>query len=469
MARPLLRSPLAAALLGGALVVRLAVVRLTPGYLPHHDDRSYLAYAVAIDRTGALPVWSHGGVRVPTAYRAPGFPALLAAVRAVTGPELGPLRVAQALVGVALVALVGLVAAQLWGRRAGLAALGLAAVSPPLVLFGASLVSEPLYAALETAAMAAALRARVEPRHPLPWAIGAGALGGAAALTRPAGLVVLLALALVALPRGWTARGRLVAAAAVVLAGVAVVTPWTVRNARVLHGFVPVSTEAGNTLAGTYNAVAARDPVWPWGWHDPRANHLYPDARAAHRFDEPGTDAALRAAALRYVAAHPAAPLEVGLHDGARLAGLAPRAWSRLSLGTVSLSAGGAVQDVLRTGLVLTSLLAAAGLVAARRRAAPAGWWMAGALVLAAAALVNGEQRFAVPLQPWLLALGGLAVATASERVRPRRRPPAPPIVPTVASSVAPSVASSVASSPGLARPAAPVPAAGAGTRPPGG
>ena len=199
--------------------------------------------------------------------------------------------------------------------------------------------------------MAAALRARRERSHRLPCALAAGALGGAAALTRPAGLVVLPALALAALPQARPGRARL-AAAAVVLAGVAVVSPWTARNAHVLHAFVPVSTEAGNTLAGTYNPVAARDPILPWGWQDPRATGLYRAERTAHRFDEPATDAALRAAALRYVAAHPAAPLEVALHDGARLAGLAPRAWSRRSLGSVSLVVGGAVQDLLRAGLL---------------------------------------------------------------------------------------------------------------------
>ena len=456
MGRPLLRSPPAVAVLAGALAVRLAVVRLTPGYVPHHDDRSYLAYAVAIDRTGALPVLTHGGVRVPTAYRAPGFPALLAAVRAVAGPGLAPLRVAQVLVGVTLVALIGVVTAQLWGHRAGLAALALAAVSPPLVLLGSSLVSEPLYAALETGAMAAALRARRERSHRLPCALAAGALGGAAALTRPAGLVVLPALALAALPQARPGRARL--AAAVVLAGVAVVTPWTVRNAHVLHAFVPVSTEAGNTLAGTYNPVAARDPIFPWGWQDPRATGLYRAERAAHRFDEPATDAALRGAALRYVAAHPAAPLEVALHDGARLAGLAPRAWSRRSLGSVSLVVGGAVQDLLRAGLLATTLLAVAGAAAARRRAPPAGWWLAGALVLAAAALVNGEERFAVPVQPWLLALGGLALATAYDRVRPpgkdrAARRPAPRAVHRGR----------------LVRPRTPAPTAGGGTRAPAG
>ena len=373
MARPLLRSPPAVALLAGALAVRLAVVRLTSGYVPHHDDRSYLTYAVAIDRTGGLPVWAHDGVRIPTAYRAPGFPALLAAARAVAGPELGPLRIAQALVGVALVALVGVVAAQLWGRRAGLAALALAAVSPPLVLFGASLVSEPLYAALETAAMAAALRARRERHHPLGWALATGALGGAAALTAPGGARPAPG----ARARGPAARARRPGAARRGPGrrpGRA--WPWSRRGRCATPACCTPSCRSAPRRATRWPGPTTRSPratrSGPGaGTTRGRTASTAPSGRPTGSTSRRPTPRS-RAAALRYVAAHPAAPLEVGLHDGARLAGLAPRAWSRLSLGTVSLGVGGAVQDALRAGLVLTTLLAVAG-AAAAPAALPAG------------------------------------------------------------------------------------------------
>jgi hypothetical protein len=43
------------------------------------------------------------------------------------------------------------------------------------------------------------------------------------------------------------------------------VTPWLIRDAAVFHHFVPLSTEDGITLAGTYNlASAASDPPYRW-------------------------------------------------------------------------------------------------------------------------------------------------------------------------------------------------------------
>src|SRR5207248_9682155 len=72
-------------------------------------------------------------------------------------------RVARALLGTAVVALTGLVAFQLWGRRAAIASLALAALYPPLVIAGVSLFSEPLFIACVLAAVAAALRARAGP------------------------------------------------------------------------------------------------------------------------------------------------------------------------------------------------------------------------------------------------------------------------------------------------------------------
>jgi hypothetical protein len=319
----------------------------------------------------------------------------------VLGDGLAGARAAQMLVGVVLVLLVGVVGLQLWGPRTALAAAALAAVSPVLVLFDMTLISEPLFAALLLGALSCALAARARRgRGPagrtVGWAIGAGALAGLAALTRPEGLALALAVAACT----GTPRGAL----AVVLAVIVCVAPWTVRNADVLHAFVPVSTETGNTLAGTYNSVSLADGRW----RDPRAYHLYTAVRVANRDSEAATDRALTRAAVDFVVAHPLAPLRVAVANAQRVTGVTPTAFSRLSLASVSLPTGPAW--LLRVGLLCTTLLAAVGAATAAARRAPPGWWLAAAIVAGVALLVNAEQRFAVPLQPFLLLLAPLAL-----------------------------------------------------------
>jgi hypothetical protein len=63
---------------------------------------------------------------------------------------------------------------------------------------------------------------------------------------------------------------------------------------------------------------------------------------------------------------------------------------------------------LLRISLLVTTALALAGALTAAARRAPPGWWLAAATVLLVALLVNSEQRFAVPVQPFLLLLAPL-------------------------------------------------------------
>src|SRR5215213_9692357 len=197
----------ALALLAFALLLRLAFIVATPGYAPQHDDRDY-------DRLACGLVAGEGYTRVgpanteracgdsptgeATAFRPPGFPMFLAAVYTVSEP-LGierwtAARVAQAVLGTAVVALLGLVAWQLFGRRVALAAMALGAVFPPAIVLGGSLLSETLFSALMLAAIAAALgdrRAGGDRR----WLVVAGVLCGLAFLTRsnaPALLIPLM-------------------------------------------------------------------------------------------------------------------------------------------------------------------------------------------------------------------------------------------------------------------------------------
>jgi 4-amino-4-deoxy-L-arabinose transferase-like glycosyltransferase len=385
-----------------AFGVRVLVVRLTPDYHPKHDDRAYLLHALALAHTHAYPVFHAGHVPVPTAYRAPGFPALLAGVHVVWGDGLAGARAVQVLLGVAIVVLVGVIGLQLWGPRTALAAAALAAVSPALVLFNASLISEPLFTGLLLAAVSCALAARARRaagtarsrRQAAAWAVAAGAAIGLAALTRPEGLALALAVA--------ACTGSRRAALAVVLAALVCVAPWTVRNAGTMHAFVPISTETGNTLAGTYNSASVADGRW----RDPRKYHLYSAARMPNRDNEAAMDHALTHAVIGFVAAHPLAPVRVAARNATRVVGLAPTEFSRLSLGSVSLPVGPAW--LLRVGLAITSLLAVAGAMTVAARRAPPGWWAAVAILVVVALLVNAEQRFAVPLQPFLLLLAPL-------------------------------------------------------------
>src|SRR5690349_20824307 len=131
--------PLAAGAL--ALAARAWAVTRTPRYAPHHDDHSYLMHALALATTHAYPVFRDGGHRVPTAYRPPGFPVVLAAAHVVFGGGLAVERLTQVVIGAAVAVLTYAVGRQIWGPRTATAAAILVALSPVLVLFDASLIS----------------------------------------------------------------------------------------------------------------------------------------------------------------------------------------------------------------------------------------------------------------------------------------------------------------------------------------
>src|SRR4051794_1129957 len=223
-----------------ALALRLGYVALTPGYAIVDDARDYDAHARSIAAGEGFARLGPGPSRV-TAFRPPAYPILLAGVDTLPRPEtkadeqrVVAGRVANALVGTAIVALIGVLALQVFDRRVALAAMALAAVYLPLILVGGALMSEPLFAALLLGALTAAIAHR-RSAHRLRWAVLAGVLGGLTILTRANGLIVLLPLALAVWdgrPR-WT-RAALVAPALLVAVALLTVAPWTVRNEKVL-------------------------------------------------------------------------------------------------------------------------------------------------------------------------------------------------------------------------------------------
>lgn len=419
----------ALALVALALIVRLAFIAATPGYVPEHDDRDYdrLACALVIGdgyvregpRTPADACGTHTNGE-PTAFRPPGLPMFLAAVYTVTEPlgveRWSAARVAIAFVGTAAVALLGLVAFGLFGRRTALIAMALAAVFPPMVVLGGSLLSETLFVALMLAAIACVLadRAAGGSRR---WLVVGGVICGLAALTRSNAPALLLPLMIAVATTGADTKPlRVRLGRALALAGITalVVAPWTIRNATALDGFAPVTTEAGSALAGTYNDVTRDDPEWPGAWRPPAR---LPELRSVLdpvREDEPREQRALIRRSLDYMADDPGYVAEVGGRNVWRLLGLSGPDWWQFSGRTLSLPSWTATVSGVTFLLVLA--LAAAGAFTRAARSAPRWLWLMPVLMLLSVMFVVGETRFRAPADPFVVLLAALALSRAAAR-----------------------------------------------------
>jgi hypothetical protein len=416
---------LAAALLLLALGVRLLAVAATPDYRPvaGKDDRDYDRHACWVATHGAppqrLPPFPGGpggcapgrGERfgLKTAYRPPLWPIALGGAYALDpGHRWTGGRVEQAVIGTVVVALTGAIAAEVWGAGVGLAALALAAVFLPLVLDGASLISEPLFVALELGAVLAVLRSRGRLR----WAIAAGVLLGLASLARSDGPILLLPL----LAPFWR---RPAAAIALVASAALVIAPWTVRNAVVLRAFVPISTEAGVTLLGTYNQASRTLPgctgCWTLLGHHPATQPL---ARHIRTLDELGREHYALAQTRRFVAAHPFYVAQVAWGNSVRLLELGGTKRIRFGAFTIDVPPGAAVWGARE--LWLLCLLGLVGLP--RWRRAPR-WLIAVPVILwVFTILVQSETpRFRAPLDPFIVIAAALGVATLTRAIAPRR------------------------------------------------
>jgi 4-amino-4-deoxy-L-arabinose transferase-like glycosyltransferase len=401
------RAPIAALILVVALGLRIGEVQRT-SYHPINDGLSYLTLAGEIAHSGDYSSHMGGaaGSRGPTAYFPPAYPYLLGAVDLIDGQRsadhaaVEPARLSQALLGTITVALVGLLALELFGATVGLIALGIAAVYPPLIELSATIVAENLLTALVLAATLCALRAR-RVADPNGWIVLAGILTGLAALTHMNGALLVIPLAFALRSYGARASALLVAVA------ILTVIPWSIRNAVQLHSFVPISDETGITLAGTYNPIAAAHE-FRWG---------YPRQIPTGNVTEPQQSSKLTSRALTYISDHLLAPVKAAVDNTRRLLELQGSASWRASAASIEIPVATARIGVI--GFWILCALALGGIATQRARRAPLWLWSIPVLLALSVILVNAETpRFREPIDPFLILLAACALEALSGRLR---------------------------------------------------
>jgi len=415
----------AAVILAAAFAIRLAYVDATPGMKLVHDAVDYDNHAVSIATVGHFSDSLAYGRK--TAFRPPGYPYALAAVYKVAGVARAgePRRVAvargmQVVIGTVLVAMIGVIAAQLWGAVAALVSMGLAAVYVPLVTMSGTVMCEPLFDVFMLGSLSAAIAHR-RSVHRYRWGLLAGLLAGLAILTRANALILLLPLAFAV----WDRRPRwslpaLAPPAVLVLVAVLAVAPWTIRNARNLHAFVPVTTQLGSALAGTYNDEARHDTENPASWRSLRRVPSYADIFSrVGQTNEAVLEKRLRRRAERYALDHPAYVAEVAFWTTRRGLELGGLDWSRHTASTVSIDATWAIRGVVCFWLF--ALLAVAGAFTRAARRTPWFVWAFPALMyLSVMFLVIETPRYRTPIDPFIVMLAALALVAAGRRLQRR-------------------------------------------------
>jgi 4-amino-4-deoxy-L-arabinose transferase-like glycosyltransferase len=385
--------PLAVAILALALILRLGLALAYDPPRPINDAVEYELHATALADFHSF--FTSQIAPGPSAYRPPGYPMALAAFYELFGQGEDSPRVFGALVGTIAVGLLGLIGLWLFGARAALVAMALAALFPPLIMVSLATLTEGLFIALMLGSLAAALAYRHDER--LIWVVTAGALAGAAALTRTNGLVLLVPLLLV------VPRRRLVLLAAAVL----VLLPWTIRNTTTFDTFVPTTTQTGFTLSGAYNDEARGDDRFPAAWRPPTMAPYDRILRDKEGKDEADLDREFRSEALSFAADHPLYVPRVVFWATVRMLNLADPELEELSGLEAGVHSGWVKLNRYSTWLLLA--LAVAGAVLARP---PPWFWLFPLLLWLSVAIAIGATRYRTPIDPFLILLAAGALTS---------------------------------------------------------
>lgn len=403
-----------------ALIVRLALGRFEPlpptritAYQPHGplaaDETWYVHVAHSLLQGKGFTL---GGQQ--TALHGPLTVLLLVPATLLEPHGYTLQRATMSLLGALSVVVLGFVARELAGPRAGLIAAVIAALYPGLWVNDLIATSETPAILLLCLVALLSLRAR-RAASPL-WFVLAGAGIGLLALDRAELAVLGLALlAACALP-GAKARGELRRVAlwllAAVVVAVAFVTPWTIYNEARFHRTVLISNDLGQTLVGANCPQSYYGPLTGYDGN----TCFYPvlkraEVALAHQpYNEAAYDSYFRHAAVSYALHHVSRWPVVAAMRELWLWSLWRPGWT-VFMATVYIGRPAWMTWAQIWGFWLLAPVAILGLFAARRRRVevrvPA---IMIAFTAAIGLLVVGHLRYRIPAEVAVVLLAAVAI-----------------------------------------------------------
>jgi len=247
------------------------------------------------------------------------------------------------------------------------------------------------------------LRMRQDGQTLQRW-LGFGALWGMMAMVNPSPLIMLpvMAIYILAAPQWQTKRLTYATLSAVLF--LAVIAPWTARNYRVFHRFIPLRDNFG---AENYEGNSDWSTGFPWGRTVPLENHQI--LAEYSRMGEPAWAADRAAKANAWIKAHPTRFAKLSLK----------RAWMYWMGVPKSVEEAGVLEYFRLMSFQFLSLCGIFGAALAVQRRKPAAWVFLAAFLLLPLPyyLVTVQARFRHTLEP-LICILGVYLFQSAERKR---------------------------------------------------
>lgn len=373
-----------------ALGVRVAFVFIVPPRLLWRDS-------IQLEAVGRL-LYEQGTYGLQT-LRPPGYPTLIAGVYHLFGPNLIALRLVEAGLATLAVGLIGWLGVRLFGRRAGIVAMALAAAHPMLAFMPSTQYTEST-AALMTVLVLVAAFAALDRGAWWRWAL-VGVLLGAETLVRPNAIALLPGIGLgFAILLHRRRRGWMLPVMVTGLAFALTLMPWLVRNHSVHDRWFYISTGGGRQLWFGNNpnstSITTDDIVI-----DDRTQadlDRLPDIFAYDRY--------LYGKAMEFIREHPARAAQLYLIKLGNIFALYPETRSRTYVNPASRTTQGIASVVIFAGCLL----------ALRRwKREPGLWPLAGGTLsfVLATALAFSSVRYRMLVEPCLILIAGLGWSRA--------------------------------------------------------